>query len=211
MFRILFPLIVIFLSYHSGLLAQVQAAVVPGMLSLTPRAQPLSTSGLFLITESGYSHPIVGGDPSLTWEFGLMVNRVGSSAIGGSFYAVQSLSDGCRWGFKARYRRWLNESVSVDLSPGILLKVGGRGAPGLTGQVALGFKDKVSILSQWELVRSCCTYERMESRHFRVEWSAGLKLGSRPALYSVALEAALVMLAIAVNAFETPDIAEFIF
>jgi hypothetical protein len=141
-----------------------------------------------------------------TWELGLMFNRGERSAIGGTLFA--GVLGSFRWGFKGRYRRWLNSSTSIDFSPGVLLGAGDYEAPSFTGHVGLNIEDRLAFISQWDVLTNPWHWDGTRSvKRMEVGWYGGIKLGSKPALYGVALEglAAVVLIVAAVIACSGGD------
>ena len=97
-----------------------------GPAALTWRGRPLAETKSFLITESALlyrldDNPYQSGDSpyALSFDLGWMKNVSARDAVGFSGYALAS--DPTRLGIRARYRRWLSRSTSVDISPGVLL------------------------------------------------------------------------------------------
>ena len=163
--------------------------------------EPLPTCNSFMITEIGYLHAVASTHDqdrhNATWELGMMANRGQRSAIGGSLYATTA--HGGAFGLKARYRHWMNNSTSIDFSPGILLKNGRGKIPAFTGHVGMSFGDQIAIVSQWDAV----SYRGHRDGILRTSqteffWSAGVKLGSKPALYGAAVEALVTVVGIVV-------------
>jgi hypothetical protein len=90
--------------------------------------------------------------PPWEWEFGLLVNRGPTHAVGGTV-SVGLDGDGTRTALKARYRHWLSRYAAVDASGGLAIATSDwsptpfndNSAIGVTGDVAVGFTDWVSV------------------------------------------------------------------
>jgi hypothetical protein len=173
--------------------------------------RPLPECTTFWITEVGYYHRAFGGgsiqpvppdfpgrldlDNHFSWELGRMSNRSLRSAVGGTIL-IGGGGSGLRFGVKARYRRWLSERSALDLSAGALGVVtrlpysqpSPRGY-GITGDVAVGWKDWAAINVRADAVRG-------EGRNAAAVYS-GIRLGSYPAIIATAGVAAIVALLIA--------------
>ena len=140
----------------STLMAQATSTTEQPGKSRCFRGQPLPTCNSFWITEIGFLYglvtPLLGMREYPTLELGMMANVGEHSAIGGTLYG--GLLHGLELGVKARYRRWLSNSTSIDFSPGILLDAGDRKSPGFTGHIGMNFGDRLSLVSQCEVVTS---------------------------------------------------------
>lgn len=147
------------------------------------RGRPLAQCRTFWITEFGYSHrfdqqsdPDSSGSSNyyFTWELGRMVNLNTQTALGGTLF-VGADEHGWRIGIKPRYRRWLNQTISFDLSTGILIAGGNSELeakfPGFTGHLGLSFGDWLALTGQMEIMR-------LETAGTDVAWYGGLKVGS---------------------------------
>jgi hypothetical protein len=113
-----------------------------------------------------------------TWEVGRMRAMNRRSALGAALFVGNDANDVLRFGIKPRYRRWLNQKISLDIAPGILI----RGSdplestfPGVTTHVGLNFEDKFVLYGQMEM-------NRTEKYGTDVAWYGGVKLGSSPGL-----------------------------
>lgn len=186
------PIVVLALPI-SALTAQEPPTAAMEGRALCFKGEPLPTCRSFWITEAGYVYGLAGiphqDHHYATWELGLMANTSEQSAIGGTLYAGLQFGEGLRWGLKARYRRWLANSLSIDVAPGILLSVAEKSSPGFTGHVGFNVDDRFAFVSQWDVVTNPWHWNgtRPVSRR-EVGWYGGVKLGSKPALYGVALE-----------------------
>jgi len=168
------------------------------------RGKPLPECKTFWITEFGYNHRLDQYNVShsyFTWETGLMRNVDRQTAIGATlFFGADPY--GHRYGLKPRYRRWLNNSVSLDFGAGVLL--GGEHDfinrfPGLTSHVGLSFGDWLALTGHLEITR-------LQYKRFRIiketdyAWYVGAKLGSYPGL--IASIAAPIVYFILESAFD---------
>lgn len=93
------------------------------------------------------------------WEFGLLVNRRPTHAVGGT--AVVGMDgNGMRTAVKARYRRWLSRYAAVDASGGLAMATrdpvpgSARRAVGITGDVVVGFTHWASVGLRGDLLWS---------------------------------------------------------
>lgn len=160
------------------------------------RGKRLAECRSFLITEVGISYPLTnptmtGGYAVVSGDLGWMKNISERAAVGSTAHARLGISDEyARAGVRARYRRWLGRSNSVDLSPGIILVNRDTNPleyhlPGLVasatfnlGAVAgLSLEADYGRYSRLEFVPPG-VYERR--RFTDVTWRAGWKLGGVP-------------------------------
>jgi len=169
--------------------------------SICFRGRPLPKCRSFLLTELSYSHRF-DAQPNnsyssssanyyFTWEIGWMKNLKGSSALGATLF-LGADDDGARFGLKTRYRRWLNRTTSLDLSPGILL-LGSNNQfepsfPGFTGHAGLNFGDWFALIIQVEAIY-------LDTVGTDVGWYGGFKLGSYPGLIGGVASFILVIIA----------------
>jgi hypothetical protein len=154
------------------------------------RGKPLPECKTFWITEFGFSprldrHRLGRRNDQVfyyTWEAGLMRNVERQTAIGATLFFGAD-NDGHRYGLKSRYRRWLSNSVSLDLGAGVLLG-GDHGFinryPGLTSHVGLSLGDWLALTGHLEITR--LEYRRFKIKETDFAWYAGAKLGSYPGL-----------------------------
>jgi hypothetical protein len=115
------------------------------------------------------------GDPDLSWQAGILVNR-GRSAVGATGYAAVGLDVradrpllNTRLGVLPRYRRWLGPSAALDVSAGPVVELG-RGAPATlltTTEVAVGWANDASLSGRVDL-----------GGGKGPAWFAGVRLGS---------------------------------
>lgn len=118
-------------------------------------ARPQSSCEMVAVAQFSYYPPMPISrdlDPPWEWEFGLLVNRGPTHAVGGTV-AVGMDGDGTRTALKARYRRWLSRYAAVDASGGLAIATSDwdptpfndNSAIGVTGDVAVGFTGWVSV------------------------------------------------------------------
>jgi len=161
------------------------------------RGKPLPQCKTFWITEFGYSfrldqsarrYQFSDANFYFTWEYGLMRNLNQKSALGATFL-LGADGDGHRLGVKPRYRRWLDNSLSVDFGAGVLF--GGENNqfnlrfPAMTSHVGLNFGDWLALTAHMEIIRlEVVPFRRPQSKTTKadVAWYAGAKLGSYPGL-----------------------------
>jgi hypothetical protein len=160
--------------------------------ALTWRGRPRAETRSFMITEFGVlaridDYPYLGGGSrtAVSFDLGWMKNISEKGAIGFSGYALVS-DPTTRLGIRARYRRWLSRSTSIDISPGVLL--GGEDSaieydpPGFVLGTTLNAGDLVALTVDAEyaknldLVRD--TPPLQWEKRTDVAWRAGAKLGS---------------------------------
>ena len=118
------------------------------------RSAPGARCRVFLITElsrSTRAHGL-GRDAvdQLQWEAGAMASIGERSAVGGTL--VRNAPQNGGWGAAARYRRWLDSNVSVDVSPGVLIvgdSYNGRRLR-LTGSVSLNARGWLGVVTHGE-------------------------------------------------------------
>ena len=129
-------------------------------------------------------------------DLGWMRNISDRAAVGGTAHARIGIGDDyARAGVRARYRRWLGRSTSVDLSPGVILANKddnqlGYQLPGLVASATLNLGDLAALSLEADYGR----YSRQvfvppgvyDRRRFtEVTWRAGWKLGSVPGTISM--------------------------
>jgi len=160
--------------------------------SLTWRGRPLAETRSFMITEFGVlaridDYPYLGGDSrtQISFDLGWMKNISASDAAGFSGYALIA-GPTTRLGFRARYRRWLSQRTSIDVSPGVLL--GGEDSaieydpPGFVLGATLNAGDLVALMVDAEYARNRDLIHDTPPLQWQertdVAWRAGAKLGS---------------------------------
>lgn len=168
------------------------------------RGQPAPKCRSFMIVESGL---LVRLDDdrndsrvSVVFDLGWMKNVSPKEAVGFTGYAMAS--DVSRLGIRGRYRRWLSNRTSVDVSPGILL--GGEGGgigtyspPGVVLGATFNAGDlfALTVDAEWARGKEIVDYTPPVEWQTRsdVAWRAGAKLGSSLGLLGYAAFAALVI------------------
>jgi hypothetical protein len=145
-----------------------------------------------MITEFGVlaridDYPYLGGGSrtAVSFDLGWMKNISEKGAIGFSGYALVS-DPTTRLGIRARYRRWLSRSTSIDISPGVLL--GGEDSaieydpPGFVLGTTLNAGDLVALTVDAEYAKNLDlvhdTPPLQWEKRTDVAWRAGAKLGS---------------------------------
>lgn len=159
------------------------------------RGQPLPKCKSFWLTEFGVNflldrHPGSNdGEGYYTWELGGMTNLNQRSALGSTLFLGTSDVDGTpRMGLKPRLRYWLNSTISLDFSPGILLSGERIEPPGFTGHIGLNIGDWVALTSHLEVAQTHLTaiwhgmVEEEVPAETEITWYGGVKFGSYPAL-----------------------------
>ena len=90
------------------------------------------------------------------WSFGLLHNTGQRGALGGAMKFAAD-GDGSRYGFFGRYRRWLSESASLDVAPGLFLAEVSDAQtyafPSPSLDVALNYKDKIGFVVGADVLR----------------------------------------------------------
>lgn len=129
--------------------------------SLAFRGGDRSHCSSFLLTEAGLFVPITGQALGQNLfgsvDVGAMKNVGRRAAVGASAF-WESGSDHNRGGVRLRYRRWLEDRLSLEFSPGIV--VAGNDtydAPGFIGQAALNVGDLMSVVVEGEHERYALT------------------------------------------------------
>ncbi len=160
------------------------------------RGKRLAECRSFLITEVGISYPLTnptipGGNAVVSGDLGWMKNISERAAVGATAHARLGMSDEyVRAGVRARYRRWLGRSNSVDLSPGIILVNRDTNPleyhlPGLVASATFNLGTVAGLSLEADYGR----YSRLEfvppgvyerRRFTDVTWRAGWKLGGVP-------------------------------
>ncbi|HYJ33178.1 MAG TPA: hypothetical protein VE326_08160 [Candidatus Binatia bacterium] len=116
----------------------------------------------FLLTEAGVFVPLTGAAPDQNLfgsvDVGWMGNVGRSSAVGTSAF-WESGTNHNRGGVRLRYRRWLNDRLSLELSPGVVLSGNDTyDPPGYIGQAALNMGDLMSVVVEGEHERFTSAY-----------------------------------------------------
>ena len=161
--------------------------------ALTWRGHPYPGTRSFLITELAlmyrldrYPYFRFPSRTALTFDVGWMKNVGARHAVGFSGYAMPS-DQTTRLGIRGRYRRWLSPSLSVDVSPGVILggEDGGTNydPPGAVLGVTLNSGDLFAVMIDTEFARSwefASEDPPFTTRitHNDVTWRAGAKIGS---------------------------------
>lgn len=175
--------------------------------ALTWRGRPLAETRSFMITEFGVlaridDYPYIGGDSRIAFSFdlGWMKNISERAAVGFSGYALVS-DPTARLGIRARYRRWLSQRTSIDISPGVLLSGEDSGIeydpPGFALGATLNAGDLVALTVDAEYARNLDlvhdTPPLQWEKRTDVAWRAGAKLGSGLGLLGAASLVGLVL------------------
>lgn len=86
-------------------------------------------------------------------DVGWMKNLRNRNALGATLYWGAD-DRGSRIALKPRYRKWLTPTLHADVSIGVIFLItGGLGdAGGVTGNIAIGKKDLVTLLLQYEVI-----------------------------------------------------------
>jgi len=170
------------------------------------RGRPPPACDRFLITEVGISYRLNGGsavspgdsvffNPQriyINGDIGLMWNRDGGWALGGSLYgaALVDYAFTVRLGAKARIRKWLTDAVALDLGAGPIVgsvPVGNwayRTGVGFTTSAELVLGDRVSLIN---------IIEFMPDEHGTdTAWYVGGRLGSWPGAIASGVAAVLL-------------------
>ncbi len=101
-------------------------------------------------------------DPAYEWEFGALVNRGGTQALGATV-VLGGDGNGIRTALKGRYRRWVGRYVALDASGGVAYarrdvadpsSADHEPALGVTGDLTLGLTDWVSVGVRGDLMWS---------------------------------------------------------
>jgi hypothetical protein len=136
-------------------IAALVAAPTPAAAQFCFRGRPRPACSTFLISEflvgsrfseSQYAQTLVIAH----WEYGLMANVGDRTAVGGTALGTIT-GGGGRLALKARYRRWLGSSWSLDVAPGVVVAAssGGQDAdlrgPGFSGHLGLMWRDLAGV------------------------------------------------------------------
>ena len=129
--------------------------------SLAFRGGDRSHCSSFLLTEAGLFVPLTGELPDQSLfgsvDLGAMKNVGRHAAVGASGF-WESGSNHNRGGLRLRYRRWLGDRLSVELSPGVVLAGNDTyDAPGFIGQAGLNVGDLISVVVEGEHERYAVT------------------------------------------------------
>ena len=141
---------------------------------------------MFRISKSGYTESNNNKNFYFLGEIGYMWNLDANKAIGGTLYYGFD-DDGSELAIKPRYRHWLNSSIHLDASIGVILWNFSdmNKTPGFIAQFNLGYGDYFSVFTQFNLKNYKDNFY-IDSQHVQDAneservWYAGLKLGSYP-------------------------------
>src|SRR3989442_14049759 len=112
------------------------------------QARPGPEWGSFWLTEFGMSQRITRNAHDdgyallplqsrlYTWEAGWLINLGTHQALGGTAFVSQT-HEGTMSGVRPTYRRWLNDHISLDIAPGVILGHRNNLTPGFSGQVGV--------------------------------------------------------------------------
>lgn len=143
-------------------IAALVAAPAPAVAQFCLRGRPRPACSTFLISEflvgsrfseSQYAETLVIAH----WEYGLMGNVGDRTAVGGTALGAIT-GGGGRLALKARYRRWLGSSWSLDVAPGVVVAAGSGGqdadlrGPGFSGHLGLMWRDFAGVSLLFEAV-----------------------------------------------------------
>lgn len=113
----------------------------------------------------------LGGSDLFAWEYGTMLNLNQQYAFGVSLWAGTRTYKDSK--FRLRFRRWLSESLTIDLSTGNVLLFTD---PKLAGELNLNYDDRL-ILSFSRFPNITGRYGYFRGNHF--EHYIGVKAGTR--------------------------------
>ena len=197
--------------------------VISGRENVRPKrfswkAEPLPKCKSFLITEFGLGYT-AGYNFYLSGDLGLMVNKNEHSARGLilSYRASSVAHYGIvsRIGLKPRFRRWLGQKSSLDLSPGLVYKMDERGnnrSLGVLGEVGLNLLPWLALTSQLEIIPKGRLFPLQyggDERKTYVGFDVGFKMGGKPGTIIAAVSAALIglgaLLASSIDSIQGPS------
>jgi hypothetical protein len=158
------------------------------------RGRPQPACDVFWITELGF-YPRLrattkGQPPALdahgSAELGRMVNK-GRSALG----VLVTVGPNDRWGLLLRHRRWIGSEGTFDVTAGVIhTEINhpehsflDKQGFGVTGDIALGWRDYGQIVLRGDLARTDRTAG---------ELYGGVRLGSKPAVAAATTGAVLL-------------------
>jgi hypothetical protein len=92
------------------------------------------------------------GDPVNFFAVGHMVNADANWALGGEITLGNGSGESARVGVHVRYRRWITDTVTVDVAPGVMI-AGAEGFdfPGLTTHASFMVGDVIGVLTVFEV------------------------------------------------------------
>jgi len=148
-----------------------------GRACFQPQPMPMCRS--FWVTEFGLQYylsqpPGVNNQRryQVIWELGWMRNRTPGDAVGGSIF-IATNDHVHRSGVRARYRRWIGDETSVDISPALIVfqsseNLEVRAELGAALQAAVSYHDWLGLTAQ------------LEAASGGVRLQTGFRLGSYP-------------------------------
>lgn len=191
-------------------------------------AQPLPKCKAFLITDFGVSYNLLpakysepGENMYFSGDLGFMVNQNERSARGLTLsFGATGFGQGTtlRGGVKARFRRWLGQKSSLDLSPGLVCNLWSDGslrtpgAFGISGQIGINY-SWVGLTGLLEVIpggRTEYSYSYDPSRGFQdqsekktdVSFYTGIRMGGWQGTTVAAVGGALAAIAIALSSMD---------
>lgn len=86
---------------------------------------------------------------SLSWDVGMLVNRSDRTAVGVTLFERSDVDVGSRQGMRLRWRRWVGDRSSVEVSPGLVFSGSGNFAtlrhPSGSLQIAADHGDLIGV------------------------------------------------------------------
>jgi hypothetical protein len=196
--------------------------VIPGGLSSQPvlnggagatglcfKGRPAASCSSFLITEARVLYRLSPetSNPArwyLAADLGWMKNIGAGAAVGVSVFAGPEFGfEEVNYGVRARYRRWLSERSSIDVSAGTVFgTVANVGGPGFSGAVDLNLDDLflATFLLEYADTSVCGLLEgqghRMCGARYKTRAYIGLGLGSSLGVASYGIAGLIGLLAL---------------
>jgi hypothetical protein len=171
------------------------------------RARPLPECKSFFITDFGYLYRLARntgaqwyqGDKNFYFlgDVGWMHNLDRQNALGATlFYGADD--DGSRLAIKPRYRRWLNDKMSLDFSAGLIFRSFDNldKSPGFTGHIAFNFSEWAAVTTQLEIrPRSkAFLYYNPNEKKTEIAWYGGFRICSYPGLAAIVIAPLTVLI-----------------
>jgi hypothetical protein len=167
----------------------------PGPFLFRGHAKP-GCSG-FMITEFSISGTLDQRRPTADVVYGVDVGAMKNTderfAFGGTIHGSFAFYDSRehiygRLALKPRLRYWLDRSIGLDVSPGLLVQPGGlRAALGFIGQVAVSFGDYGSVTGQIEVIDSPFSGRNQTAGYAGIRFGSyvGTAVGALPVLVAL--------------------------
>ena len=183
------------------------------LLASWMQGKPLPEQNSFWLLETSWSTRLTGSNITpgklgylFTVESGYMKNKSPKKSIGGTLF-LSGNDNGFTFGTKFRYRYWISKTITLDLSPGLIL--GGSdnfqtiNFPGFIMSASYGVKDLIALDLQFQAIKfsgntyfNIETFEPFQSSGTQTSWHIGARFGSYMTIVSSVLFVAILFITV---------------